>query len=318
MDGIVYSIIIPVYNVEEYLSACIESIVGQRSKFSYEIIIVDDGSTDASGEICDRFAGDERVKVIHQKNSGVSVARNTGIAHSVGKYLLFVDGDDLWREDTLAVLDRYVEEGYDTLLFGYYRLKKEQKQEERVRLLLDSGSGRDYLNLCMQEGVYLPGAPWRYAYGKSIVEEKGIRFDEKLKVGEDYDFTIRYLPHSLRFCTVDESLYIYRYRASSLTASLSAEKVLMNMENRAKHYATYSHTLFADHFVAAVMEIPYILDKSKRKEVIRAVKKYNRIVKKSKRYRLPKTLICLLGTSLGLKTYCWIHKLYHARARGEN
>lgn len=96
------SVIVPAYNVEEYIIDCVESICNQSYK-NLEIIIIDDGSTDATGEICDAF-DDSRIKVIHQKNQGLSGARNTGILEARGEYLAFVDSDDYIKPDMLEKL----------------------------------------------------------------------------------------------------------------------------------------------------------------------------------------------------------------------
>ena len=98
------SVVVPVYNVEKYLQRCVESIINQTEK-DIEIILVDDGSTDKSGSICDEYLGkDSRILVIHQKNQGLSVARNVGIKNSKGDYITFVDSDDYIHKDMLKVL----------------------------------------------------------------------------------------------------------------------------------------------------------------------------------------------------------------------
>ena len=99
MKKIKVSIIIPVYNVEKYLEECVNSILNQKIK-NYEIILVDDGSTDSSGEICDKMsANNQEITVIHQKNQGLSEARNSGIKKATGEYLMFVDSDDFINEN---------------------------------------------------------------------------------------------------------------------------------------------------------------------------------------------------------------------------
>ena len=103
------SLVVPVYNVQEYLPECLDSLLGQ-SFAAIEIILVDDGSTDASAEICDRYAArDGRIRVVHQQNAGVSKARNVGIRLARGKYLGFVDGDDWVDRD-------YCKRLYETLI----------------------------------------------------------------------------------------------------------------------------------------------------------------------------------------------------------
>lgn len=104
MQDDLVSVIIPVYNVEKYLARCVDSIKNQT--YSHlEILLIDDGSTDSSGALCEELAVmDKRIRVIHQKNGGLSCARNTGIAHAKGKYLTFVDSDDWTKQDMIEYL----------------------------------------------------------------------------------------------------------------------------------------------------------------------------------------------------------------------
>ena len=119
MDKI--SVVVPVYNVEKYLRKCIDSIINQTYK-NLEIILVDDGSPDKCGEICDEYAKkDNRVKVIHKKNAGVSSARNDGIDNATGEYIIFVDSDD-WLEDNAIeiMVDKLNEYDYDCVFCNFY------------------------------------------------------------------------------------------------------------------------------------------------------------------------------------------------------
>jgi len=118
-----YSIIVPVYRVEAYLPACIDSVLAQTSAASFELILVDDGSPDNSGRICDEYAAnDPRIRVLHTENRGVSRARNLGIREACGEYLLFLDADDVWDTALLASLDSITVSTPDMALFGFSRL----------------------------------------------------------------------------------------------------------------------------------------------------------------------------------------------------
>ena len=111
------SVIIPVYNVEEYLRECIDSVLNQTFS-DFEVILVNDGSTDSSGEICDEYVEkDERVTVIHQKNGGLSVARNIGLSEANGKYVYFLDSDDYISENALATLLNIAENDSSDIVF---------------------------------------------------------------------------------------------------------------------------------------------------------------------------------------------------------
>ena len=117
-----YSVVVPVYNVESYLEECVNSVLNQKVT-DFEIILVDDGSTDQSGTMCDRFAlRDDRVKAIHQQNSGQSIARLNGVKHSTGDYIIFLDSDDYWLDCLLETVDNAIERfGCDMLVFRLQR-----------------------------------------------------------------------------------------------------------------------------------------------------------------------------------------------------
>ncbi len=120
------SIIVPVYNIESYLPRCLETISKQTYQ-NLEIILIDDGSTDSSGSICDKFAKkDHRAKVIHQQNAGPSGARNTGMAYASGEYLMFVDGDDYLHTDAVNTLWDAINSGlqYDMAIGGFKKTNK--------------------------------------------------------------------------------------------------------------------------------------------------------------------------------------------------
>ena len=125
MNNVTLSIIIPVYNVEAYLRRCLKSILKQNTLVDYEIILVNDGSTDASGRICDDFQSHfSNVRVKHIKNSGVAAARNLGIALSNGKFLYFVDPDDYLTESFFIELAPYINDNWDVLCFGFNEVKE--------------------------------------------------------------------------------------------------------------------------------------------------------------------------------------------------
>ena len=139
------SIIVPVYNVEKYLSKCLDSIINQTYK-NLEIILIDDGSTDKSGEICDKYKNeDKRIIVIHQLNGGVSAARNTGIGVAKGRYILFIDSDDWIEKDYVSSLFTYA--GDDTIVCcGYKRIFDDKIIEHSVKKL-DELNKVEFLNL---------------------------------------------------------------------------------------------------------------------------------------------------------------------------
>lgn len=212
------SIIVPVYNVELYVEECLESLVNQTYK-NIEIILIDDGSTDASGAICDNYsAKDERVKVIHQANGGLSSARNAGIEVASGKYLIFVDSDDYWVGDNCLQHILEIAEDFDAdVVRGEYisvndkgeKISTITKDKVGVELkLLTSASF--YKNAIAGENFSV-----LFLFKKEAVGS--LRFNEKLKIQEDIDFNIRFFASEHKCVYTKEVFYVYRKRANSIT-----------------------------------------------------------------------------------------------------
>lgn len=213
------SIVIPVYNSEKYLEKCICSILNQTYT-NIEVILVDDGSTDASPQICDDFVQrDKRVKALHIPNGGVSIARNVGIGQVTGEYLVFVDSDDYVDEDYLeALLQGTQENNADLCVSSLY--------PENIRASFDLSITPEYTRelLFLLENHLLFG-PFIKLYRASIIKDHRILFPEGISYGEDLIFNLDYLR------IIDRIFYInycgYHY-VSDNTESLS-RKVRWNL-----------------------------------------------------------------------------------------
>ena len=189
------SIIMPVYNSENYLPETIGSVLRQTME-DFELILVDDGSTDASGRCCDdAAAGDSRVRVIHKENGGICSARNTGLRAAEGEYIAFCDNDD-------EVSEKLVEDNYrlakqyhaDVVRFSRkYRAVREGKVlEESQTELRDGFIPAEEFDVHMEEIRTLGYGVWAGMYRRDFLEEHAIRFDENIRFGrEDWDFTLR-------------------------------------------------------------------------------------------------------------------------------
>lgn len=212
------SVIVPVYNTEDYLLSCIESIGGQ-SFTDFELVLVNDGSSDKSGMICDEVADkDGRIVVIHQKNCGVSATRNRGIDQAHGKWITFVDSDDTIEHDYLERLIRKAEEFDADLTTSGIRF--DYGDGEEIFALEETGlksfqNESDFFDLITQELITSPVAK---LYKKAIIDESGLRFDSSLSIGEDRDFNVRYLNVARNACSTSYVGYNYRkYTPGSLT-----------------------------------------------------------------------------------------------------
>ena len=212
-----YSVIVPVYNCINELSGCAESILRQTES-DWELLLVDDGSTDGSAALCDRLSEqDERIRVFHKENGGASSARNLGLEHADGEYVLFFDGDDTVEADLLARVSAALDEASPQMVifgmaFDYYSnsgdLKKTEFFSTKHAGLVSSGdilsSFSDYL-----EDNALSSACNRVLSGP-ILRESGLRFSEEMTLYEDLDFVLRYLPYCDQIVCLDHAFYHYR------------------------------------------------------------------------------------------------------------
>lgn len=210
------SIIIPVYNVEKYVRKCVESVIDQSYK-NIEIIIIDDGTKDNSGKICDEYAEkDTRITVIHKINEGVSKARNVGIEKANGKYITFVDADDFIDKDYIKKLyDQCIASNADLSICGTKDIDSNEnilKVSKKYRNIINSEEAmKELLN-----EKYYTCVVWAKMYKKELF--KDIQFNEKTKIAEDLEVLYRIIGKS-KTINVDtfENLYYYRIRENSAT-----------------------------------------------------------------------------------------------------
>ena len=204
------SIIVPVYNVEKYLPRCIDSILSQTFK-DFELLLIDDGSPDNSGKICDEYAQkDSRVRVFHKPNGGVSSARNLGLDNAQGEWITFIDSDDYIGDDFLEIPDNTLEDlliqNYKLIIDGELFLKSFEK-----KVILDSGM-KDLVNENIAKRIYR--VPWAKFFKKSIIDNNNIRFADGVKIGEDTLFVLDYLCFTRSVRYMSSSSYMYRKEES--------------------------------------------------------------------------------------------------------
>lgn len=238
-----FSVIVPVYNVREYLSRCLDSIL-EQSWQDYEVIIIDDGSTDGSGELCDHYgACCPVVRVIHQENAGLSAARNTGLDHARGEWILFVDSDD-WIEPGLFELLNIQILEHPADLYGYNAQKVSQTDSGQLiteRLLyvvehetITFHSEKERFSFFFHRFMqYQTGwEVWSRIYRKSVIEAQKLRFFPTQEVfAEDYLFTFEYLLNADTIRLLCNIGYNYFQRESSLLGKLDLKTVLPRLEN---------------------------------------------------------------------------------------
>lgn len=215
------SIVVPVYNVQEYLSSCLDSIRNQTYE-DFEMILVDDGSTDGSGGLCEQYAEmDHRIRVIHQPNGGLSAARNTGIKAAKGEFICFIDSDDLVHKEYLEVLCE-VQKQYnsDVVWCQFERFAGEPLMNQELDYSNCGKSRRDVWFLLAQTGQNSKGVEAIVAWNKLIRTSivKNLRFPEGLW-HEDEFFITELVSIAKSFAVSSAVLYYYRQRNNSITGS---------------------------------------------------------------------------------------------------
>ncbi|MBI9014106.1 MAG: glycosyltransferase [Clostridiales bacterium] len=223
------SIIVPIYNCEKYLERCIVSILNQTYS-DLELILVNDGSTDGSLDVCKKFiAADNRIKLINKINTGVSDSRNKGLQMAKGKLIGFVDADDWVDNSTFdKAIEALIINDADYVIFDYWEVTKSNErtlktssniigeknitEEEIDNIINNIIGGKDNFNTDIVLGTI-----WRGVFKKEIINRNGISFDTSLTLGEDLLFLIKYLKSCGSVFYLDIPLYYYNYNPNSIT-----------------------------------------------------------------------------------------------------
>lgn len=223
------SIIVPVYNAEKVIRRCVDSILEQEYT-DFELILVNDGSKDASGEICNEYAAeDPRVQVIHKENSGVSDTRNTALAHARGTYLQFLDSDDWITPDaTRLLVEAAKEHDCDMVIADFYRVVGERVSHKGS--IEESGlMTREVFVDCMMENPadFYYGVIWNKLYRREIVENHKLRMNPDISWCEDFMFNLEYIRHCSTIYALQVPIYYYvKTKGSLVSQSLGITKTI--------------------------------------------------------------------------------------------
>jgi glycosyltransferase involved in cell wall biosynthesis len=258
-----FSIIIPIYNVEQYLNLCINSILNQKFN-NFELILIDDGSTDNSGNICDEFAKvDKRIKVIHKENSGSSEARNAGIKKATGKYIIFLDSDDYWnKNDALNQLIEIINDNNPDIIFlknslYFEKLNKFLHPFTKFNRNKIKNQTKEQVLKYMIESQQLTVFAWDKVIKRDLILENNIQFEPGLYL-DDIDWFPKIMLSAKTFDALNYCFYVYRkQRVNSITLTTDVKKlnqtfntikkwlVIIHKGNYGKEVKTYMFAFFA-------------------------------------------------------------------------
>lgn len=263
MDKI--SIIIPVYNVEKYLENCLEKVLNQTYK-NLEIILVDDGSKDNSGKLCDEYAKmDSRIKVIHQKNGGLSMARNSGLDIATGKYIMFVDSDDYYELNSCELLYNEIKEKDADLVIGNY-IHTKSNGEKWEKPLFDKELYKNFklsIKDYKKSFFVMNSVVWNKIFKREFIEKYHLRFVSGA-VAEDAIFSTFCYVHTDKAYFINDIVYNYRQNDSNSTISTNCSMNYFSKINEAykmifDNFNSTNNVGFYRYFYARIT--PYLLCK---------------------------------------------------------
>lgn len=230
MDTNLFSIIIPVYNVERYLNKCIESVINQTYK-NFEIILVDDGSPDSCPQICDEWAKkDDRIVVVHKENGGSSSARNAGIKRAKGQYIGFIDSDDYWTESNFLekIKDIVTENSVDVILFEYKEVDESGNIIKTPRFKCQQSIKADLQKVV--DGDCLYSSTWHKFVKRELFSNNDLFFREGV-TSEDIEWTAKLIAVAKEYYIYPIVRYAYVQRKGSIVHSIDIKAIKVLMEN---------------------------------------------------------------------------------------
>ncbi len=239
------SVIVPVYKVEPFLRCCVDSVLSQTFS-DFELILVDDGSPDSCGAICDEYAAqDSRVRVVHKQNGGLSDARNAGLNVAVGQYVYFLDGDDFIEPELLQVGVESVDTGVDLVVFQYRQIWKDGSSQEisfAKHGLMQFSQEAERKNFIIRDLLtYQVGwESWLRIFRRDIIQNYGLRYvDNRTIFAEDLYFSLCYCSHVKNLLVLDKCLYNYRIHGDSIMRQNEKKRNLNRFNELSKAVLQY-------------------------------------------------------------------------------
>lgn len=272
------SIIVTVYNIEKYISHCIESLLNQNYS-EYEILLIDDGSTDRSAQICDDYSKKyKNIKTYHKENGGVSDARNIGIINAVGRYLLFVDGDDFIAENSLLYLVENLKKFPKTQVmfleaFKYYINQAPISLKEGYCCEKINGQSKEKVIKHLSELPKLPGSAWGKLVERNFIIKNNLFFEKGVVSTEDIRWSIHLIKNAEYFSYCPTDFYYYRQeRKDSVTKNIKMRNVICIIDtikkecskDLSKPFQREINSLMAYEYVMALYSLNFLNNSDKK------------------------------------------------------
>ena len=292
------SVIIPIYNVEKYLRRCLDSVLRQEN-VTMEIILVDDGSTDSSGCICEEYvANHSNIKCIHIDNSGPSTAKNVGYDVATGNYVVFIDSDDEIKPEMFSTM---LKSGYqhnaDIVCCNYIQVDEEGKISHTKYTDQEFVLSRDEAlkAILIKDKIY--SQCWTKIYKRETMNLHHVRNTEGLKTEEDFIYNIQAFACSNTVSIVDKPLYIYTHRSRSLSKDYYRDHISQYIDNRIlrlelvdniihnkyphlQEYSTYHCIFYYNELLGRICQFPQIYNDSRVHKVMSYIKDHSDVLKK--------------------------------------
>lgn len=287
MKKTLLSIIIPMYNLEEYISYCLDSIVSQTNE-NVEIILIDDGSKDKTSEICDDYCKKYNyIKYFYQENAGVSAARNNGLRKAMGEYILFVDGDDWIISDSIPqIIDKIKKnQEIDIIAGNFVKSKNNKIKNKKVKSipnLIEYNYPQNLIKL-FEDNNFNPSL-WCNVVKRKLFLDNNIFLDENVKYTEDIDCTIQLFLKAKKIDLLEKPFYVYRQNQTSATHSCSFKRVddtmnfVIKWNNKIKEIKSEDLKKYLFNFVqyqySIVVGLLYTLPKNEQIKIITRIREY--------------------------------------------
>ena len=301
-----FSISIPVYNTDKYLDDCIKSVLNQETN-NFEIILVNDGSTDRSLEICKAYQKKyNNVILFSQPNSGASGARNSGISLAQGEYIFFLDSDDKMFPGMLSKVQKIISNSNMDLIIGKYSYLSENNKVKLDNYTFDYKNSHNiysFIEYCINNNIQIPWNPYQYFIKRKIIQKNKIIFNSKIKVAEDCDFFFSFLKFIKNFKVTNLIFIEYRF---NIPGSLIKKQNSANVISQVKVFYELSyrfinkpiiHYFFVNKTISIFILITAINDIKDREKCYKIAARYINIFEEkiNPKYYPLKLLINLLG-----------------------